>query len=79
MSTVSTRFASFLLRIGEYLNYIAFFAVLFWIWFDKMLTNYDRALGNEVEAVVWRIVWTTLLVHFVQWLLTRLQPASQTK
>jgi|GEM_PF-4044492 len=71
-SPASQKFARFLHRVGEYLNYIAFFAVLLWIWFDDLLETYDRTLSGQVEDIVWRIVWTTLLVHFLHWLLGKM-------
>ncbi len=75
-SVAAAKFAHFLHRIGEYLNYVAFFAVLFWIWGDDLLTTYNPTIGKLAEDAVWRVVWTTLLVHFVSWLIKRLGYAS---
>lgn len=75
-SAAAQKFSHFLHRIGEYLNYVAFFAVLIWIWFSDLIADYSTNIGEHFEQVVWRIVWTTLLVHFVSWLLKRLGYAS---
>jgi hypothetical protein len=75
-SAAAAKFANFLHRVGEYLNYVAFFAVLVWIWFDDLITAHNADIGEIAENTVWRIVWTTLLVHFVSWLIKRLGYAS---
>ncbi len=76
-SAAAAKFARFLHRVGEYLNYIAFFAVLIWIWFDDLITVHNPDIGEIVESTVWRIVYTTMLVHFVSWLLKKLQYVSE--